>query len=87
MILLDSDFHEFGGHNRLEPATKKLFFPIIRERWQNRENHFHLYIPSRTSIVLCAEENLVKHKININGRGYQGKVEELSKEVKELKIE
>jgi hypothetical protein len=67
--LLDSDYWDFGGHNRLEPATKKYFFPIIKENWQNRRSCIQLYIPNRTCIVLCAEENLAKYGLNINGRG------------------
>jgi 1,4-alpha-glucan branching enzyme len=66
--LLDSDAGQFGGHNRLEPATKKIFFPIFRERWQNRNNFIQLYIPNRTAIILCAEENLAKRRLQINGR-------------------
>jgi hypothetical protein len=71
--LLDSDNHEFGGFNRLEPA-RKIFFPVIREGWQNRPNCIQLYIPNRTAIVLCAEENLSKYGLNINGRGSKNPV-------------
>jgi hypothetical protein len=66
--VLDSDWHVYGGFNRLEPAHK-IFFPVIRERWQNRDNFIQLYIPNRTAIVLCAEENLERYGLNINGRG------------------
>jgi hypothetical protein len=52
----------------LEPASRKIFFPIIRERWQNRNNFIQLYIPSRTAMVLCAEENLAKYGLSFNGR-------------------
>jgi len=65
---MDSDAQEFGGFNRLAPAHK-IFFPIIHEPWQNRPNFIQLYIPNRTAIVLCAEENLAKYGLNINGRG------------------
>lgn len=66
--MLDSDSWEFGGFNRLDPA-RKIFFPVMKERWQNRENFIQLYIPNRTAIVLCAEENLERYGLNINGRG------------------
>lgn len=45
-----------------------MFFPIIRERWQNRGNYIQLYIPTRTAMVLCAEENLGKYGLSFNGR-------------------
>jgi 1,4-alpha-glucan branching enzyme len=67
-MLLDSDDAEYGGFNRLAPA-KGIFFPIHREKWSNRNNYIQLYIPNRTAIVLCAEENLHKYGLNINGRG------------------
>mmetsp|Transcript_22026 Transcript_22026/g.16404 ORF Transcript_22026/g.16404 Transcript_22026/m.16404 type:complete len:166 (+) Transcript_22026:1606-2103(+) len=40
IILLDSDSGQFGGHNRLEPVSKKHFFPICKEPWQNRSHSF-----------------------------------------------
>jgi hypothetical protein len=85
--LLDSDSHEFGGHNRLEPAHK-IFFPVIRERWQNRENCIQLYIPNRTAIVLCAEENLERYGLQINGKGAKTPItaEQLQKGLENLKI-
>jgi len=68
VMLLDSDSWDFGGFNRLAPA-KNIFFPVMREKWQNREHFIQLYIPNRTAIVLCAEENLAKYGLTINGRG------------------
>ena len=68
MILLESDSDTFGGFNRLAPAHN-IFFPVMREKWQNRANFVQLYIPNRTAIVLCAEENLAKHGWSVNGRG------------------
>jgi len=59
IIIMDSDAKEFGGHNRLEPANKKTFFPVTKGTWQGRNNSFQIYIPNRTAIILCAEENLV----------------------------
>jgi 1,4-alpha-glucan branching enzyme len=83
VILLDSDAAEFGGFNRLAPA-KGVFFPVMREKWQNRENFIQLYIPHRTAIVLCAEENLAKYGLNINGRG--AKEPTVNEVLAELKI-
>jgi len=30
----------------------------------------NIYIPHRTAIVLCAEENLHKYGVTVKGRGY-----------------
>lgn len=65
VILFDSDAAEFGGHNRLEPANKKLFFSVTKQAWKNRNNYIQLYIPNRTAIVLCAEQNIQKYELDI----------------------
>jgi hypothetical protein len=44
---------------------------VHRSKWQNRDNYIQLYIPNRTAIVLCAEENFEKYWLNINGRGVE----------------
>ena len=62
-IVLDSDEFRFFGKGRLEYGHGH-FFPIIREGWNNRPNHFNLYIPSRTCMVLVAEENIKKYDLN-----------------------
>jgi 1,4-alpha-glucan branching enzyme len=62
-IVLDSDEFRFFGKGRLEYGHGH-FFPIIREGWNNRPNHFNLYIPSRTCMVLIAEENLKKYDLS-----------------------
>ena len=62
-IVLDSDELRFFGKARLEYGHGHLF-PIIREGWNNRPNHFNLYIPSRTCMVLIAEENLKKYDLS-----------------------
>ena len=67
VILLESDDKKFNGFNRLEPA-RKIFFPVLREKWQNRNNFIQIYIPNRTAIVLCAEEVLAKRGMQVNGR-------------------
>ena len=61
-IILDSDEFRFFGKGRLEYGHGH-FFPIIREGWNNRPNHFNLYIPSRTCMVLIAEENIKKYDL------------------------
>ena len=53
----------FFGKARLEYGHGHLF-PIIREGWNNRPNHFNLYIPSRTCMVLIAEENIKKYDLS-----------------------
>ena len=62
-IVLDSDELRFFGKRRLEYGHGH-FFPIIREGWNNRPNHFNLYVPSRTCMVLIAEENLKKYDLS-----------------------
>jgi len=60
VIVLESDATEFGGFNRLAPA-REIRFPVMREKWNNRDNYIQLYIPHRTAIILCAVENLEKY--------------------------
>ena len=62
-IVLDSDEFRFFGKGRLEYGHEH-FFPIINEGWNNRPNQFNLYIPSRTCMVLIAEENLKKYDLS-----------------------
>ena len=62
-IILDSDEFRFFGKGRLEYGHGH-FFPIIREGWNNRPNHFNLYVPSRTCMVLIAEENMKKYDLS-----------------------
>jgi 1,4-alpha-glucan branching enzyme len=59
-IILDTDESRFGGINRLIYGHQNKF-PIIKEKWMNRPNYIQLYIPSRTGIVLLAEENFDKY--------------------------
>ena len=59
-IVLDSDEFRFFGKGRLEYGHGN-FFPIINQGWNNRPNQFNLYIPSRTCMVLIAEENMKKY--------------------------
>ena len=62
-IVLDSDEFRFFGKGRLEYGHEH-FFPIIKEGWNNRPNQFNLYIPSRTCMVLIAEENIGKYDLS-----------------------
>lgn len=56
-IILDTDEARFYGKNRLVYGHEN-FFPVIQEKWMNRPNYIQLYIPSRTAIVLIAQENM-----------------------------
>ena len=49
IVVLHSDQKEFGGYDRVPLGHR---FPIIREEWCHRPNYIHIYIPSRTAIVL-----------------------------------
>ena len=62
-IVLDSDEFRFFGKGRLEYGHGN-FFPIINQGWNNRPNQFNLYIPSRTCMVLIAEENIKKYDLD-----------------------
>jgi len=60
VIVLESDQADFFGLDRFKVA-KNMYFPIIKEGWKGRPNYFHIYLPTRTAIVMCAEENLEKY--------------------------
>ena len=61
-ILLDSDEAKFFGKTRLTYGHEHTF-PAIHESWMNRPNYIQLYIPSRTCMVLIAEENMSKYDL------------------------
>ena len=61
-IILDSDESRFGGKNRLSYGHNNKF-PVKNEKWNHRSNYFQMYIPSRTVIVLIAEENVDKYDL------------------------
>ncbi len=67
IIVLNSDCGQFGGLDRLKPA-QEIFFPHKREGWNNRPNSIQIYIPARSCIVFCAEENMAKYGLKLNGR-------------------
>ena len=64
-IVMDSDERIYGGYERLNYGHSNSF-PIKNEIWNNRPNYIQLYIPSRTAIVLVAEENLRKNFVDDN---------------------
>ncbi|KAI2641983.1 alpha amylase [Xylaria nigripes] len=51
-IVLDTDAKEFGGFGRVEAWTK--FFTTPME-WNGRKNWTHVYIPSRSALVLALD--------------------------------
>jgi 1,4-alpha-glucan branching enzyme len=63
IILLESDDTSFGGKERLKYGRSN-FFPFHNQKWNNRNNYIQLYIPSRTAIVMIAEENIEKYNLN-----------------------
>ena len=66
-IVLDSDEARFFGKSRLVYGHDHTF-PCMHSGWMNRPNYIQLYIPSRTCMVLIAEENIPKYdlsKLNI----------------------
>lgn len=59
---MDSDELKFGGHDRLFKGHGQIYKPV-KETWHNRSYYVKLYIPSRTAIVLMADENAKKYDI------------------------
>ena len=57
--MLNTDKKEFGGKDRLKSA-EGMTFPYIKEPWCNRPYYVKLYIPSRTAIVLIAQNEHAK---------------------------
>uniref|UniRef100_A0A8H7K291 1,4-alpha-glucan-branching enzyme n=1 Tax=Bionectria ochroleuca TaxID=29856 RepID=A0A8H7K291_BIOOC len=51
-IVLNSDSKEYGGFNRIDEETR--FFTTPME-WNGRKNWTHVYIPSRTALILALE--------------------------------
>ncbi|KAI0484534.1 alpha amylase [Xylariaceae sp. FL0804] len=51
-IVLDTDTKEVGGFARVDPATRFFTTPL---EWNGRSNWTHIYIPSRTALVLALE--------------------------------
>ncbi|KOS18595.1 hypothetical protein ESCO_001056 [Escovopsis weberi] len=49
-IVLNTDSEEHGGHNRIDESTRFFTTPL---EWNGRKNWTHIYIPSRTAIVMA----------------------------------
>ena len=61
-IILDSDEERFMGKGRLNSGHEN-FFPCNKMPFNNRPYNMKLYLPSRTCMVLIAEENMKKYNI------------------------
>ncbi|RYP81676.1 hypothetical protein DL769_001908 [Monosporascus sp. CRB-8-3] len=53
-VLLDSDSPDVGGHGRVDANTKYFTTPM---EWNGRRNWTHVYIPSRSALVLTLESS------------------------------
>lgn len=51
-VVLDTDAADFGGFDRIDRATQ---FPTTPLPWNGRSNWMHVYLPSRTAIVLAPQ--------------------------------
>ncbi|KAF9878533.1 hypothetical protein CkaCkLH20_04025 [Colletotrichum karsti] len=51
-VILNTDHKDVGGHGRVDENTR--FFTTAME-WNNRKNWTHVYIPSRSALVLGLE--------------------------------
>ncbi|KAB5583374.1 glycoside hydrolase superfamily [Coniochaeta sp. 2T2.1] len=54
-VVLNTDTKEHGGFNRIDEGTR--FFTQVLP-WNGRKNCTHVYIPSRTAIVLALESKI-----------------------------
>jgi len=62
-IILDSDEERFMGKGRLKSGHDNLF-PCFKKPFNNRPYNMKVYIPSRTCMVLIAEENKKNYDIS-----------------------
>ena len=62
-IILDSDDTRYFGKGRLQHGHHNAF-PITHKPFNGRPNNFKVYIPSRTCMVLLAEENRAKYDLS-----------------------
>ncbi|CEJ92171.1 Putative 1,4-alpha-glucan branching enzyme [[Torrubiella] hemipterigena] len=53
-VILSTDDTEFGGFNRIDKNTR--FFTTPME-WNGRSNWTHVYVPSRTAMILALEDS------------------------------
>ena len=61
-IILDSDEERFMGKGRLKYGHEN-YFKVEKKEFNNRPCNLKVYLPSRTCMVLIAEENLKKYNI------------------------
>ncbi|KAJ3562168.1 hypothetical protein NPX13_g8663 [Xylaria arbuscula] len=57
-IVLNTDTKEVGGFGSVEPSTR--FFTTPME-WNGRKNWTHVYIPSRTALILARESPVTQN--------------------------
>ncbi|KAK1968989.1 alpha amylase [Colletotrichum sublineola] len=57
-VLLNTDSKDFGGHARVDEGTR---FSTTPMEWNNRKNWTHIYIPSRSALVLGLESPVSQH--------------------------
>ena len=62
-IILDSDEERFMGKGRLKHGHNNSF-PVSKKTFNNRPYNMKVYIPSRTCMVLIADENIKKYDIS-----------------------
>ena len=62
-IILDSDEERFMGKGRLNHGHNNSF-PVSKKTFNNRPYNMKVYIPSRTCMVLIADENIKKYDIS-----------------------
>lgn len=60
-VLLNSDSYHFGGHGRVVEDKSEYF--TEKGAWNGRENYLHVYIPSRSALIL-SQETYTIHPIN-----------------------
>ena len=53
-LLLDSDSKNYGGHGRLKQSQN--FFSVTKKKGPNRQNNIHVYLPTRTAIILIKKK-------------------------------
>ncbi|KAI0137177.1 family 13 glycoside hydrolase [Xylariales sp. AK1849] len=51
-VALNSDRKEFGGHGRVDENTRFFTTPMA---WNGRNNWTHVYVPTRTALILALE--------------------------------
>eukprot|EP00164_Ancoracysta_twista_P001909 GFYU01002507.1.p1 GENE.GFYU01002507.1~~GFYU01002507.1.p1 ORF type:complete len:678 (-),score=232.94 GFYU01002507.1:318-2351(-) len=51
-IVLDTDWGDFGGHNRNDPNTE---FHVTDEPWDDQQHFIQIYVPSRVGLVFRLE--------------------------------